>query len=233
MTIAENLAAVEARIAAACAASGRDRSEVRLLPVSKTHSVDALRAAYAAGVRNFGESKVQEAAEKAEAFAGTDARWVLIGHLQTNKAKQAAEFAHEFQALDSAKIAAELDRRLQAAGRRLDVLIEVNTSAETSKFGPAPDVVLPLARELRAFDALNVTGLMTIAANSDDRTLVASCFEKLGTLRDQLRDEFGGGYDELSMGMSGDYELAIEHGSTCVRVGTAIFGARDYGTLGA
>jgi pyridoxal phosphate enzyme (YggS family) len=230
MTVAENLAAVEARIVAACERSGRPRSSVRLLPVSKTHPASVVLEAYAAGCRRFGENKVQEAAAKAEELASVpDLEWALIGHLQTNKARDVAGFASEFQALDSLRVAAELDRRLQAAGRGLDVLIEVDTSGEESKFGVDPAEVAALARELRAFTALRVRGLMTIAANTGDREVVAGCFDRLASLLDPLRDALGAPCDELSMGMSGDFELAIEHGSTCVRVGTAIFGARDYG----
>ncbi len=231
MSIAENLAAVQSRIEAACARAGRSASEVRLLPVSKTHPAASVMEAYAAGARRFGENKVQEAAAKAAELASlAEVSWALIGHLQSNKAKQLVTFAAEFQALDSAPLAAELDKRLQAAGRRLEVLIEVNTSGEASKFGVAPGEVVGLARALRAFDALDVRGLMTIATNTPDRAVVAGCFDELAALRDRLRDEFGGGYDELSMGMSGDFELAIERGATCVRVGTAIFGARAYAT---
>ena len=229
MSIAANLDALEARIAAACERARRARSEVRLLPVSKTHPVSAIREAYAAGLRRFGENKVQEAAAKAAELAGTpDLSWALIGHLQSNKAKAAAEFAAEFQALDSLRLATELDRRLQALGRGLDVLIEVDTSGEPTKFGVPPEEVPGLVRQLRGCAALNVTGLMTIAANTPDRAVVAACFDTLAGLRERLRQEHGGGFAELSMGMSGDFELAIEHGATCVRVGTALFGARAY-----
>ncbi len=230
MTVAENLAVVEARVAAACARAGRPRAAVRLLPVSKTHPAPVLREAYAAGVRWFGENKVQEAAAKAAELADLpDLRWSFIGHLQTNKARDVAAFATEFQALDSLRIAEALDRRLQALGRGLDVLIEVDTSGEETKFGVPPADVAALARSLAAYPALRLRGLMTVAANTTDAAVVAACFDRLVGLRDRLRDALGGGLDELSMGMSGDFELAIERGATCVRVGTAVFGARDYG----
>lgn len=231
MGVAENLALVESRITAACERSGRPRAEVRLLPVSKTHPASLILEAHAAGCRRFGENKVQEAAAKAEELASVPGiEWALIGHLQTNKAKLVVTFASEFQALDSVRLAAELDKRLQQAGRGLDVLIEVNTSGEASKFGVDPAEVVEFARALRPFDALNVRGLMTIAANTDDRRRISACFEELARLRRALRDDdrLQGSFDELSMGMSGDYELAIEHGATCIRVGTAIFGAREY-----
>ncbi|WP_277102148.1 YggS family pyridoxal phosphate-dependent enzyme [Corynebacterium vitaeruminis] len=224
--IAANLATIHQRIDRAAAAAGRSSEEIRLLPVSKTKPPEAVLEAYAAGEPIFGENKVQEAQAKAEALADTDIRWAVIGHLQTNKAKQLVRFADEFQALDSAKVAAELDKRLDAADRTLEVLLEVNTSGEESKFGVSPAHVVAFARELRSFERLDVRGLMTIATNTSDADRVGACFDDLAGLRQRLRDELGGDYPELSMGMSGDFELAIARGATCVRIGTAIFGAR-------
>ena len=233
MTLAENLAAVEARIAAACNKAGRPRESVRLLPVSKTQPASVVLEAYEAGCRRFGENKVQEALAKSEALASVpDIEWSLIGHLQTNKARDAARFATEFQALDSLRVAEALDRRLQASGRGMDVLIEVDTSGEETKFGVPPAEVVALARQLGAYSSLRLRGLMTIAANTTDETVISSCFDAMVALREQLKDALGEGHDELSMGMSGDFELAIERGSTCVRVGTAIFGARRYPAAG-
>lgn len=228
--IGANLAAVRARIDAACRRVGRDPAEVRLLPVSKTVPESRLRLAYAAGCRELGENKVQEAQHKWQALADlVDLRWVLIGHLQTNKAKLAARFASEFQALDSLRLAQALDRRLQREGRALDVLVQVNTSGEASKFGLAPDQVADFVRELPAFSSLRVRGLMTLALFSSDPARVRPCFVRLRALRDRLRQDAPAGIvmDELSMGMSGDFELAVEEGSTTVRVGQAIFGARN------
>lgn len=225
--IAQNLTAVERRITDAATRVGRDPNGIRLLPVSKTKSPTAVMEAYAAGYRRFGENKVQEAAEKHATLAEvTDLEWAVIGHLQTNKARVVARFASEFQALDSLRVAQELDKRLQSQGRQLDVLVQVNSSGEEQKFGLPPEQVAGFARELRAFDALTVRGLMTLALFSDDPQRVAPCFEVMRQIQTQLRDVDGGGWDELSMGMSGDFELAIEHGSTCVRVGQAIFGDR-------
>ena len=227
--LAANLAAIRARIDAACHAAGRDPATVRLLPVSKTVDQTRLRQAYAIGMREFGENKVQEAMGKWEAMADLpDLRWVLIGHLQTNKAKYAARFASEFQALDSLRVAQALDAQLQKHGRALDVLVQVNTSGEASKFGLAPEDVPAFVRELPAFSSLRVRGLMTLALFSDDAALVRPCFVRLRTLRDRLRQEAPDGIsmEELSMGMSGDFELAIAEGATTVRVGTAIFGRR-------
>ena len=224
-----NLAAVHARIAAACQRVGRDPAGVRLLPVSKTKPEATLRLAYAAGCRMLGENKPQEACQKWEAMADlADLRWSVIGHLQTNKAKLVARFASEFQALDSLRVAEALDRRLQAEGRGLDVFVQVNTSGEASKFGLAPDQVAAFLRELPAFSALRVRGLMTLALFSAQAERVRECFVRLRGLRERLRQDApdGIGLDELSMGMSGDFEIAIEEGATVVRVGQALFGAR-------
>lgn len=225
---AANLTAVHSRIDAAARAAGRDPTEVRLLPVSKTVSEERIRAAVAAGAHLLGENKVQEAHRKARALADLDIDWCVIGHLQSNKARDVASFATEFHALDRLKIAAALDRRLQAAGRRLTVYVQVNTSGEESKFGLPPEDVLDFLPRLVPFDSLQVAGLMTLAAFTPDTERVRQCFILLRTLRDRARevdpDLIGAG--GLSMGMSGDYEVAIAEGATTVRVGQAIFGAR-------
>ncbi len=225
----ENLAAVQRRIDEACSRAGRDPREVRLLPVSKTVDEARIRLSYAAGCRQLGENKVQEAYRKWEAMADlSDLRWSVIGHLQTNKAKLVARFASEFQALDSLRVAEALERRLQSEGRSLDVFVQVNTSGEASKYGLPPGDVAAFLRELPAFSALRVRGLMTLALLSAEATRVRACFVSLRDLRDRLRQDapHGIGLDELSMGMSGDYEIAVEEGATVVRVGQAIYGAR-------
>lgn len=224
-----NLAAVQARIAAACLRSGRDPFTVRLLPVSKTKPEASLRLAYAAGCRYLGENKVQEAFSKWQGMQDlTDLHWSVIGHLQTNKAKVVARFASEFQALDSLRLAEALERRLQTEGRGLDVFVQVNTSGEASKYGMSPEEVPAFVSKLSAYPALRVRGLMTLALFSAEAERVRQCFILLRTLRDQLRQSAPAsiGLDELSMGMSGDFEIAIEEGATVVRVGQAIFGAR-------
>ena len=224
--VAANLVRVRGQIDAACAAAGRDAAEVRLLPVSKTHPPAVLEAAYAAGARLFGENRVQEAADKAEHFADrSDLRWAMIGHLQTNKVRQVAAFADELHALDSLKVARALDRALHELDRTLDVFVQVNSSGEPQKSGLAPDDVEALLTELPALPSLRVRGLMTLAVFSDDEAEVAACFARTAALRDRLPAELVG--RELSMGMSGDFALAIAHGATTVRVGQAIFGARE------
>ncbi|MEN4902766.1 YggS family pyridoxal phosphate-dependent enzyme [Luteimonas sp. TWI1437] len=224
-----NLATVHARIEAACRRAGRDPATVRLLPVSKTKPEASLRLAHAAGCRLLGENKVQEAHRKWEAMQDlTDLHWSVIGHLQTNKAKLVARFASEFQALDSLRVAEALERRLQIEGRSLDVYVQVNTSGEASKYGLAPGEVPAFLQALPAFSALRVRGLMTLALFSSDAERVRRCFVLLRGLRERLRQDAPAGIalDELSMGMSGDFEIAIEEGATVVRVGQAIFGAR-------
>lgn len=224
-----NLEAVQARIQAACGRVGRDPATVRLLPVSKTIDEARIRLVHAAGCTFLGENKVQEAFAKWEAMADlTDLRWSVIGHLQTNKARVVARFASEFQALHSVRLAAELDRRLQAEGRSLDVFVQVNSSGEASKYGLPPEDVAAFVRELPAFTSLRVRGLMTLAALSADAARVRACFVLMRELRERLRQDApaGIGMEELSMGMSGDFETAIEEGATVVRVGQAIFGAR-------
>ena len=229
VNVAENLAAVEARIKAACTRVGRDPSEVRLLPVSKNQGMELIAEAYEAGVRILGENKVQEALEKARHFADRpDLRWAIIGHLQTNKVRHVASIASEFHALSSVRVAAALQQALDEQGRGLDVFLQVNSSGEPQKFGLPPDEVEPFAIALKAFGALRVRGLMTLAVLSDDQREIRACFERMRDLQRRLRasDDVAGTYDELSMGMSGDLELAIEYGATTVRVGQAIFGPR-------
>lgn len=222
---AENLRAVQARIEAACARAGRDPSEVRLLPISKTVPAHILGFAYDAGIRVFGENKIQEAQEKHEALAHLPIAFAIVGHLQTNKARHLARFASEFHALDSHRLAKELDRRLEREGRELDVYVQVNTSGEETKFGLAPEETLEFIRGLGAYPRLKPRGLMTLAIFSDDLEQVRECFQTLRSLRDEAR-EIHPGIQGLSMGMSGDFELAIEEGATVVRVGTSIFGMR-------
>ena len=226
----DNLARVGSRIAAACDRVGRSAHDVRLIPISKTVDEARMRLAHAAGCRTFGENKVQEAQRKAGTLADLpDLRWVMVGHLQTNKVKPMVQFAHEFQALDSLRVARLLDEHLQAAGRSLDVLVQVNTSNEASKYGLPPDEVIDFVNQLPAFSALRVRGLMTLALQSADPDRVRPCFVRLRELRDRLRQEAPASIDmhELSMGMSGDFELAVEEGATTVRVGQVIFGARN------
>src|SRR5579859_5533812 len=173
--LAANWAVVRERVDAACHAAGRDPSEVSILPVSKTFGPEVVRAAMALGLKRFGENKVQEIRSKAEALAGVDIAWVVIGHLQTNKAKDVARLASEVQSLDRLELAEALHRRLQQEGRSLDVLIEVKTSPEESKHGLLPAQLPAFLDALRAYDSLRVRGLMTLAMQSDDPMVVRAC----------------------------------------------------------
>jgi pyridoxal phosphate enzyme (YggS family) len=226
--IKTNLVAVKQRIADTCERIGRDPSSVRLLPVTKTVPAERLRIAFAAGCHEMGENKIQEAREKSEALRDLNIKWSIIGHLQTNKAKYLARFANEFQALDSLKVAEELDKRLQSEGRAIDVYVQINSSGEASKFGLAPEDVRAFVSQLPNYSSLRIKGLMTLAIFSTDHDRVRQCFIKMREIQNMLRQEapIGLSFDQLSMGMSGDYELAIEEGATVVRVGQAIFGKR-------
>lgn len=222
-TIRANLDAVAARIHAACRRADRDPAEVRLLPVSKTVPASIVRIAHGLGLSEFGENKVQEAEAKAAELADLPIRWSVIGHLQTNKARNVARFASGFQALDSPRVAAALQARLHAEGRRLDVYVQVNTSGEQTKFGLAPGDVAGFVARLAEFPALRPRGFMTLAEFSDDAGRVRACFRRLREIRDAIADP---ALAELSMGMSGDFEIAIEEGANVIRVGTALFGRR-------
>ncbi len=224
-TFRANLAAVEARIAAACARAGRTRDSVRLLPITKTVPAPVLRLAHQAGIRQMGENKIQEAMGKHEALADLAIDWCIVGHLQTNKVKYLTRFAHEFHALDSLRLAEALDRRLALDGREMDVYVQVNTSGEESKFGLAPADLIPFVQRLGDFPRLRPRGLMTLALFSSDMARVRPCFTLLRALRDEALTHHPG-LSGLSMGMSGDFEAAIEEGATVVRVGQGIFGAR-------
>ncbi len=224
------LSAVQATIRDAAQRVGRDPSEIRLLPVSKTVPEERMRTAYAAGMRQFGENKVQEAYSKASAMADLDMHWAIIGPLQSNKTRDVAEFAHEFQALDRIRIARRLDAQLREFNRTLDVYVQVNASGEDTKSGLEPGEVEDFLERLLEFETLKVKGLMTMALHTNEDDVIRQNFSVLRRLRDDLKERRPEliGEGGLSMGMTNDYEIAIEEGATVVRVGTAIFGKRDY-----
>ncbi|WP_171961932.1 YggS family pyridoxal phosphate-dependent enzyme [Bordetella trematum] len=227
-SMASRLAAIEHRISQACQRAGRAPGSVALLPVSKTFDARAVREAAALGLRRFGENKTQEIRQKADPLADLGLSWVMIGHLQTNKAKDVARDVAEVQSLDRADLADALQRRLHDAGRSLDVLVQIKTSPEPSKFGLDPEALPQMLAHLQQHcPALRVQGLMTMAVNSDDPAAVRACFRRLRELRERhASPELP--LARLSMGMSGDFEIAIEEGSTEVRIGSALFGARSY-----
>lgn len=227
-SIADRLGEVRTRIRAAAARSGRVADAVALVLVTKTVEPERVMEAIAAGQHVLGENKVQEGRAKARALAGQPVSWSMIGHLQTNKVKDVLDFAGEVQSLDRLSLAGALDRRLQHLGRALDVLVQVNTSGETTKYGLPPAEVDAFLKELPAFSGLRVRGFMTLARFTSDRDEVRRCFRLLRTVRDRARESApqGAALEVLSMGMSGDYEIAIEEGATVVRVGQAVFGPR-------
>lgn len=227
-TFAANLRAVRDRIAAACHRSGRNPNDVRLLPVTKTVPANVLRLAYAAGITDFGENKLQEARDKQAVLDDLPIRWSIIGHLQTNKVKYLVRLASGFHALDSIRLAEELNRRLDAQGRDLDVFVQVNTSGEDSKYGLHPNDLMPFIGRLPDYPRLKPRGLMTLAIFSAETERVRSCFRLLRDMRDRAAAVHPD-LTELSMGMSADFETAIEEGANIVRVGQAIFGARPTG----
>jgi len=231
MSVAENNASVRERVAEAARRAGRRPEEIALMAVSKTHPPERIREAYAAGLRLFGENRVQEFAGKAGALADlAAAEWHMIGHLQTNKAGKAAELFSAVDSVDSVKLAEKLNAAARALGKTLSVLIEIKVGGESAKSGVASD-----SRELEELllaaprlEALKFLGLMTVPPFTDDPEEARPYFRKLRQLRDTIaaRRLPAAQMDMLSMGMSHDFEVAIGEGSTCVRVGTAIFGNR-------
>jgi hypothetical protein len=236
MSIADNIARVEEEIAAVCRRAGRPRGSVQLMAVSKTHPATAIAEAFACGIRLFGENRVQEFAAKQSALhaAGMSsdagpASFHLIGPLQSNKATRAVQIFDAVDSVDSLRLAQRLDDAAATAGKRLPILVEIKLSPEASKHGLAPetDELEQLLRRLPELENLHMRGLMTIPPYADDLEQVRPYFRQLSELRDSLAQRFPAlVFEELSMGMSHDFTAAIEEGSTLVRIGTAIFGAR-------
>jgi pyridoxal phosphate enzyme (YggS family) len=229
-TVAANLAAVRERIAAAADRSGRTPESVRLIAVSKTFPAESVRAAIAAGHRDFGENKVQEAIPKIEAIegAGEQVRWHLIGHLQSNKARKAARPFDVIHSIDSADLLQKIDAAAREARRTPELLIQVDLAGEATKFGAAPDALQPIFDAAASLTNARLVGLMVLPPWSEDPEIARPYFRRLRELRDELgsRGVPAASLRELSMGMSHDFEVAIAEGATMVRVGTAIFGKR-------
>ena len=225
MELSDRIAAVNLRMDAAAKRAGRARDSVRLLGVTKTRLPEEVAQALRFGLDLFGENKVQEARAKIP-LCPSGAEWHFIGHLQSNKARHAAALFSCIQTIDSIGIAEALDREADRCGRSLEVMIEVNVSGERSKFGTAPDQLCAVADAVNRLGRLRLTGLMTMPPFSQDPEEARPYFAKLRQLRDTLSAETGLVLPQLSMGMSDDFEIAIEEGSTIVRVGTALFGPR-------
>lgn len=226
-SIAANLERVRERMSRAAERAGRRAEEIALIAVSKTFPAEAIRAAYECGMRGFGENRVQEWETKSSKLGDLrDATWHLIGHLQSNKAKKAARLFHRVDSVDSAELAKKLDAAAKEEGKRLGVLFEVKLGAEESKSGASPQEMPALAAAICELANLDLGGLMTVPPFFEDAERVRPYFRQLRELRDDLARRTGRDLPVLSMGMSHDFEAAIEEGATEIRVGTGIFGAR-------
>ncbi len=225
----DNLLRTEEKIQAACERAGRNRDEVTLVSVSKTKPIKMLREAYDLGVRIFGENKVQEIREKYELLP-KDIEWHMIGHLQTNKVKYIVDKVKLIHSVDSLKLAETIEKEAEKHGCTADILLEVNVAEENSKFGLKTAEVIPFAEKIAQFSHINLRGLMTIAPFVENpeknRTIFADLHKLYVDIKEKNIDN--GNVSILSMGMTNDYEVAIEEGATMVRIGTGIFGARDY-----
>ncbi len=220
-----NLAEVRKRIAAACERAGRNSADVRLVAVTKTATPEAVRALVELGVTDLGENRIQEAAKKRDALAGLNVRWHMIGHLQTNKVREAVEMFDLIHSVDSVRVAEALDARASSQGRTVPVLMQVNVSGEATKHGIPAALAIDELRKIAKFGSIQVEGLMTMAPFVDDAEEVRSVFTRLRQLAAQIKTFGmpGGGMKHLSMGMTQDYEVAVEEGATIVRIGTALF----------
>ena len=225
----DRLEEVEERIQEACRRAGRDRSDVTLIAVSKTKPAEVLKEAYDLGIRVFGENKVQELTEKYEVLP-KDIRWHMIGHLQTNKVKYIADKVELIHSVDSLKLAETIEKEAAKRNRTIDILVEVNVAEEESKFGLKVEEVIPFIEKVAGFSHINVRGLMTIAPFVENPEKNRSVFADLRKLSVDITEKNIDNVNVsiLSMGMTNDYEVAIEEGATMVRVGTGIFGARNY-----
>lgn len=229
MYLEENIREIRDRIDAACRRSGRDPAEVTLVAVSKTVDEDIVNQSIALGITDIGENKVQEIQRKYEAI--TDGvRWHLIGHLQRNKVKYIIDKVDLIHSVDSLRLAEEIDRRAESAGRVMPVLIQLNISEEETKFGTDQEALQQLLAQVDILEHVRVVGLMTMAPHVEDPEQVRWIFRKMKEIFDELKyNEFNRiAMEHLSMGMTNDFEVAIEEGATLVRVGTGIYGRRDY-----
>ena len=224
-TIEENLKEVQGRIRNSCERVGRNPAEITLIAATKNVPPDRIKEAVKCGIKIIGENRVQEALSKYESIKES-VRWHMIGHLQTNKVKKAIELFEMIQSVDSMRLAEEIQKRASNAGKVMDILVEVNTSQEETKYGLNVEETVKFLKRIHNFDNIRVKGLMTIGFFTQDPEKVRPCFK---TLRNLKRDaeEAGIELEYLSMGMSSDFEVAIEEGSNIVRIGTLIFGKRD------
>lgn len=226
MDLAANVERIQNQIKAACGRAGRDPARVQLMAVSKGQSPEAAAAAANIGLMLFGENKVQEAKAKIPLCPGR-LRWQMIGHLQSNKCRDAVHLFEMIQSVDSLDLAAEINKWAEKSGKTMPILLEVNVAGESSKFGYMPDRVLAELKQLNDLPKIEIHGLMTIAPWAQDAEKVRPVFRRLRELKVRCEQCLGAPLAHLSMGMSGDFETAIEEGATIVRIGTALFGARS------
>ncbi len=225
MDLAENLSSVRNRIAAACERAGRNPDSVTLLAVSKTHPPEIVSEAARLGLTLFGENKVQEAKAKIPLCPGR-LRWHMLGHLQSNKCRDAVELFAMIQSVDSLHLAEEINKRADQASKRMPILLEINAGGEASKFGYRPEQLLADLPRINQMSRLEIQGLMTIPPWASNPEKVRPMFRQLRELKIKCENILGAPLPHLSMGMSGDFEVAIEEGATIVRIGTALFGER-------
>jgi pyridoxal phosphate enzyme (YggS family) len=225
LMIAQNVKNIRQRIASACARVGRKPEEVTLVAVTKTFKSEVLREVVEAGVFDIGENYVQELLDKRQALADQKIRWHFIGHLQTNKVKYVADWIHMVHSVDSLSLGKEISKRAEQAGRKIPVLVEVNTTAEKTKFGVMPEAILPLVKDLSVCSNISIAGLMTIGPFLPDAEGSRPSFRMLREIKERVQQD-GFPMRHLSMGMTNDFEVAIEENATLVRIGTAIFGKR-------
>jgi len=223
--ISRNLIDLRGRIAEACQEYDRDADDITIVAVTKTHPTAVIKTSVAAGIHEIGENKVQEAEPKINEV-GSIARFHMVGHLQTNKAKKAVQLFDVIQSVDSFKLAWEINRQAGLIERTIECYIEVNSSGESQKYGVAPNECLNLVRQVHALDNIKLTGLMTIGPFTNDNEAIRKAFRLCRHLFDQAKEITGSDFDTLSMGMSDDFPLAIAEGATMIRIGTALFGSR-------
>ncbi len=225
--IAENINILSEQISEKCSQIGRNASDITLIAVSKHNPVSSIIEAYNSGMRNFGENKAQELRDKDELIE-QDVCWHFIGHLQTNKIKYIIKSAEYIHSVESIKLAEEINKKAASIGKVQKIMIECNTSGEESKFGiHSFEDLCKFVAEIRSFENIKVVGLMTMAPYTEDEEIIRKCFGGLRLWRDKLNEK-GFELTELSMGMTNDYEIALEEGATMLRIGSAIFGERDY-----
>lgn len=225
MSLAENLNSIQQRIHTACTRAERDPASVTLLAVTKTQPPEVVTEAARLGLASFGENKIQEAKAKIPLCSGK-LRWHFIGHLQTNKCRDAVELFEMIQSVDSLHVAQEISKRAEQAGKTIPILLEVNLAGEASKFGYRPDKLEAELQQLNALPRLEIHGLMTVPPWTSNAENVRPFFRQMRELKQRLEQILGAPLPHLSMGMTGDFEVAIEEGATIVRIGTALFGPR-------